>query len=64
MTLYEDSLPDRMLKEPMRDGAAQGEVVDLDCMPEQYYRLRGWDRKTGIPYEEKLRKLDLADIAI
>ena len=53
-----------MLKEPMPDGEAQGEIVDLDYMPEHDYRLPGWDRKTGIPYEEKLRKLDLADIAV
>ena len=52
-----------MLKQPMPDGTAKGEVVDLDYMLERYYELRGWDRATGVPTQEKLSKLGLADIA-
>jgi aldehyde:ferredoxin oxidoreductase len=28
-------------------------------MLNDYYELRGWDRKTGNPTKEKLRELDL-----
>lgn len=63
MTRAHDTLPDKMLKQPMPDGTAKGEVVDLDYILERYYKLRGWDRATGVPTQEKLSKLGLADIA-
>ena len=30
---------------------------------DEYYRLRGWDLRTGWPTEEKLKKLSLEDVA-
>ncbi|MFW5980988.1 MAG: aldehyde ferredoxin oxidoreductase N-terminal domain-containing protein [bacterium] len=30
---------------------------------EEYYELRGWDKKTGYPTGDKLRSLDLEDVA-
>jgi aldehyde:ferredoxin oxidoreductase len=58
----QDTLPERMLKEPMPDGPAKGQVVDLDAMLDDYYEVRGWDKATGIPTMEKLLELGLDDV--
>jgi aldehyde:ferredoxin oxidoreductase len=58
-TREDDSLPPRMLKEPMPEGPAKGEVVDLATMLEEYYAHRGWDA-AGIPRAETLSRLNLA----
>ncbi|MFC2007870.1 aldehyde ferredoxin oxidoreductase family protein [Chloroflexota bacterium] len=55
----DDSLPERMLKEPLPDGPAKGQVVNLEAMLNQYYQLRGWDQKTGFPTRKKLLVLGL-----
>ncbi|MBW1931294.1 MAG: aldehyde ferredoxin oxidoreductase family protein [Deltaproteobacteria bacterium] len=57
-TKDDDTLPPRMLKEPMPEGPAQGQVVELDVMLPEYYQLRGWSSE-GIPTEEKLKELGL-----
>ncbi|MBN1830150.1 MAG: aldehyde ferredoxin oxidoreductase family protein [Deltaproteobacteria bacterium] len=54
----DDTLPPRMLQEPLPDGHAKGHVVRLEEMLTEYYRLRGWNQN-GVPTEEKLRELDL-----
>jgi len=53
----DDTLPPRLLKEPMPEGAAKGQVVELDKMKEEYYKLRGW--VNGIPTPEKLKELEV-----
>ncbi|AEA47909.1 aldehyde ferredoxin oxidoreductase family protein [Archaeoglobus veneficus] len=53
----DDTLPKRLLAEPMPEGAAQGQVVDLEKMKEEYYKLRGW--VNGVPTEEKLKELEI-----
>ena len=58
-TRDDDSLPPRMLKEPMPEGPAKGEVVDLARMLEEYYEHRGWDA-AGVPTAETLKRLKLA----
>jgi len=35
----------------------------LEQMKDEYYEIRNWDRKTGIPLPAHLLKLDLPDIA-
>lgn len=55
----DDTLPERLLKEPSPDGPPKGHVVELDYMLDDYYRLRGWDLKTGLPTLKKLRSLGL-----
>lgn len=55
----DDTLPTRMLKEPLPSGFAQGGVVELDVLIPQYYQLRGWD-KHGVPRTEKLQELSLS----
>jgi len=50
----DDCLPKRMTDEP----CVNNQVVHLDRMLPEYYRLRGWDEK-GIPTFEKLQHLGL-----
>lgn len=52
-----DSLPKRLLAEPMPEGPAKGQVVELDGMKEEYYKLRGW--VNGHPTSEKLKELGI-----
>jgi aldehyde:ferredoxin oxidoreductase len=58
-TRHDDSLPPRMLEEPLTEGAAGGHVVPLEEMLDDYYRCRGWDGE-GRPTPEKLAELGLA----
>ncbi|MEW5938376.1 MAG: aldehyde ferredoxin oxidoreductase family protein [Chloroflexota bacterium] len=53
-----DTLPHRMLHEPLPDGPAKGMVVELDKMLPEFYKLRGWD-ENGWPTKEKLEELGL-----
>jgi len=55
----DDTLPERILKEPLPEGAAKGQVVRLDEMLPEYYKLRGWTT-AGRPTKEKLKELGLA----
>jgi aldehyde:ferredoxin oxidoreductase len=32
-------------------------------MLEDYYEIRGWDRERGIPTEERLKSLEIEDVA-
>ena len=54
----EDTLPHRMLHEPLPDGPAKGRVAELDKMLPEFYERRGWDEK-GWPTNEKLESLGL-----
>jgi aldehyde:ferredoxin oxidoreductase len=53
-----DTLPPRIVSEPMPDGPARGMVCHLSEMLDAYYPLRGWSQD-GKPTEEKLRQLGL-----
>lgn len=53
-----DTLPPRLLHEPLSDGPAAGHVVDLEPMLDEYYDCRGWDRD-GRPRAETLAALSL-----
>lgn len=57
----DDSLPDRLTKEPMPTGPSKGHVIELDQMLDEYYQYRGWDLKTGLPNRKKLISLGLKD---
>ncbi|UCG78047.1 MAG: aldehyde ferredoxin oxidoreductase family protein [Nitrospirota bacterium] len=46
-----DILPERLMKEPIPDGPAKGQVSRVSEMIPEYYRLRGWSDK-GEPKEE------------
>ena len=46
----DDTLPPRLLNEPLPDGMAAGKKVEgLDLMLDDYYAIRGWD-KNGVPF--------------
>ncbi|UCE43820.1 MAG: aldehyde ferredoxin oxidoreductase family protein [Candidatus Bathyarchaeota archaeon] len=56
-----DTLPERISKDPLKGGRAEGHVVaraDFDKMLGEYYQLRGWDEE-GRPRKEKLKALEL-----
>jgi aldehyde:ferredoxin oxidoreductase len=58
-TAKDDTLPQRLLKEPIPEGPSKGHVAELDKMLPQYYKVRGWTAE-GIPKEEKLKELGLS----
>jgi aldehyde:ferredoxin oxidoreductase len=58
LTKADDTLPDRVLKEPIQTGPSKGDISHLDVMMPEYYKLRGWD-EDGVPTEVKLRSLAL-----
>jgi len=57
----DDTLPERFLSEPLKEGGAKGQVVELDGMLEEYYEHRGWD-KNSVPRKETLGRLGLLGI--
>jgi len=64
LTRSDDDWPLRFYNEPLRGGPAEGTKLSkckinqlLDC----YYELRGWDKITGNPTEEKLEELGLKE---
>jgi len=57
----DDTLPPRMLLEPLSSGPAKGYVVHLDKMLPEFYALQGWD-ENGVPTKEKLEELNLSEI--
>ena len=59
ITRKDDNLPKRFTHEPMPEGPGKGQTVDLEPMLDDYYKLRGWDRETGLPTRETIRKLSL-----
>jgi aldehyde:ferredoxin oxidoreductase len=58
LTAKDDTLPRRMLEEPMPDGPAKGLVVHLAEMLPEYYHIRGWT-PDGVPTPKKLKELGL-----
>ncbi len=54
----DDTLPKRLLEEPIPEGPSKGWITKLDEMLPKYYEERGWDEK-GVPTEEKLVELGL-----
>jgi len=60
-THADDTLPKRMLAEPVPAGPSQGHTVRLEGMLEEYYQFRGWDEK-GVPKGAKLRELGLSSL--
>lgn len=57
-TAADDTLPPRLLKEPLQSGPAKGKVVDLEKMLPEYYEVRGWGAD-GVPTAEKLQDLSI-----
>ncbi len=60
-TMGDDTLPPRLLNEPVADGPSKGWVNHLQPMLQEYYRSRGWDER-GVPKPGKLQQLQLAEL--
>ena len=61
MSPESDTLPERLLKEPMPEGPQKGNTVRLSEMLPDYYKLRGWD-ENGVPSGETLKRLGLDQV--
>lgn len=57
MEAASDTLPDRLLNDPIPAGPSKGMVSKLDEMLPDYYELRGW--KDAFPTDETIKKLGL-----
>ena len=60
-TRKDDTFPWRLMNEPIKGGASDGQIIsqkDLDEMLDEYYQSRGWD-KHGVPTAAKLKELGL-----
>ncbi len=57
----DDTLPKRLLEEPVKSGPAMGRTVNLDPMLDEYYQFRGWNQN-GVPQAKKLTQLGLEEL--
>ncbi|MCE5265202.1 MAG: aldehyde ferredoxin oxidoreductase family protein [Deltaproteobacteria bacterium] len=58
LSAKDDTLPPRLLEDPMPAGPCKGEVSKLSQMLPEYYDLRGWDAE-GVPTTGKKAQLGL-----
>jgi aldehyde:ferredoxin oxidoreductase len=61
LEVEDDTLPPRIINEPLVNGPAAGEVCDPTSMLQEYYKIRDWDVDNGYPSVERLQKLGLAN---
>jgi len=61
ITRKDDQLPRRLLEEPMFEGPNKGAVVPLEPLLDDAYLTLGWDKVTGIPKPETLKRLGLEE---
>jgi aldehyde:ferredoxin oxidoreductase len=54
----DDTLPPRMLAEPLQEGDPKGQVWLRDALLPEYYAVRGWDAE-GKPTKKKLGELGI-----
>ncbi|MEM3601204.1 MAG: aldehyde ferredoxin oxidoreductase family protein [Candidatus Bathyarchaeia archaeon] len=57
-----DTMPERIIKEPVPREPSKGQIFELDVLLKDYYKARGWNEK-GVPTKEKLEELGLAEVA-
>jgi len=65
ITREKDTLPGRLMEDPLPEGPAQGMVIEketLEMLKDAYYEFRGWDKESGIPSAEKLGELGLDEL--
>jgi len=60
ITRADDTLPRRLLTEPLPDGPNKGEVSRLHEMLDEFYATLGWDPATGTPTPATLEAVGLA----
>ena len=61
-TAKDDTLPPRILHDPIPAGPSKGEVEELDKMLGEYYTLRGWGTDS-VPTKARLTDLGIAELA-
>ena len=59
LTRKDDTLPQRLLREPKPDGPTKGVVVPLEQLKDDFYRVMGYDPATGNPTDAILKKLGI-----
>jgi aldehyde:ferredoxin oxidoreductase len=65
LTRKDDTLPPRVMTEPIPSGIAKGSFVsqeELDILLDGYYEARGWT-KAGVPKKATIKKLGLMEYA-
>jgi aldehyde:ferredoxin oxidoreductase len=65
ITRKDDVLPPRFMG-PLPDGPYKGETISriaFNRTVDEYYALRGWDKKSGAPKRETLKRLRLQHVA-
>ncbi len=68
LTRKDDNWPDRFYREgsSLEEGPTTRVALSRDTINkllDEYYELRGWDKKSGLPSKEKLFELGLRDVA-
>ncbi|MFT5112176.1 MAG: aldehyde:ferredoxin oxidoreductase [Parasphingorhabdus sp.] len=58
LTAADDTLPPRMLNDPVPSGSAEGKVNELDIMLPEYYKERDWSAD-GVPTDALKERLGL-----
>ncbi|MBI4295174.1 MAG: hypothetical protein HY669_03305 [Chloroflexi bacterium] len=61
----DDRICERWMKEPVPEGPGKGWKAEdyLEQAKDEYYEYKGWDKKTSLQTEKKLRELGLDDVA-
>jgi aldehyde:ferredoxin oxidoreductase len=63
ITRNDDTLAERFFTEAIKTGPHTGQKLQkesFEAMKDEYYQLRGWNPKTGLPEKTKLTELNLA----
>lgn len=66
LTRTDDDWPERFYQEPWPTGPLKGRVAskeNINRVLDEYYELRGWDNKKGVPTKKKLVELGLDYVA-
>ncbi len=58
--IREDAFPKRFTTETLPAGPSQGQVFESNELLRDYYQARGWNTRTGVPTNAKLKELGLA----
>jgi aldehyde:ferredoxin oxidoreductase len=61
-TRADDTLPKRLLEEPLQEGGPKGRVWNRTSLLNEYYKVRGWDI-AGRPTQARLEELGLSALA-
>jgi len=48
ITAKDDTLPHRFTHEPLKEGASKDQVVPIQDMVKDYYKIKGWN-ENGVP---------------